>query len=105
MDRVFGSDNPAARSQACLRPVSKLGRRPPHRACSMSSKGTGTSPVSVHPNQILRLKKQLLDQATRGFENGKGDGANDREREIERLHAEIGQLIVKRDFLAERSGR
>ncbi len=26
-------------------------------------------------------------------------------REIERLHAKIGELIVERDFLARRSGR
>ena len=29
----------------------------------------------------------------------------DREREIEKLHAKIGQLTVERDFLARRSGR
>jgi hypothetical protein len=28
----------------------------------------------------------------------------DHEREIERLHAKIGQLIAERDFLAKRSG-
>jgi transposase len=59
----------------------------------------------VHPNQIYAWKKQLQDQATRAFESGNGEATADREREIERLHAKIGQLIVERDFLAKRSGR
>ena len=58
----------------------------------------------VHPNQIYTWKKQLQDQAARAFESG-GNAAADHEREIERLHAKIGELIVERDFLARRSGR
>jgi hypothetical protein len=34
-----------------------------------------------------------------------GNIAAEREREIERLHAKNGQLIVERDFLAKRSRR
>jgi transposase len=43
--------------------------------------------------------------ATDGAWNDISENGADRERELERLHAKIGQLIIERDFLAKRSGR
>ena len=59
----------------------------------------------IHPNQIYAWKKQLQDQAARAFESGRGNAAAERDREVERLHAKIRELLVERDFLARRSGR
>jgi transposase len=59
----------------------------------------------VHPTQIYAWKKQLQEQAARAFESGTGAETAQAEKQIETLHAKIGQLTVERDFLARRSGR
>jgi transposase len=51
-------------------------------------------------------KKQLQQHAARAFDPKVGEEAEAQaEREIERLHAKIGQLTVENDFFGKRFGR
>lgn len=56
----------------------------------------------VHPNQITKWKKQMLDRAREVFAKEKKtqDGPS-----IKELHAKIGQLAMENDFLASALGR
>ena len=59
----------------------------------------------VHQTMIGEWKRQALEGLVSVF-SGKAEAKEGiREEELEKLHAKIGQLVVKRDFLAKASGR
>lgn len=58
----------------------------------------------VHANQIQDWKKQLLDGAQDVF-GGHAVETQHVEREVEKLHAKVGQLTMENDFLSKVLGR
>ena len=56
-----------------------------------------------YPGQIQAWKKALAEGAAGVFSNGNEQKSKNDSALIARLHQEIGQLKVERDFLAERS--
>ena len=58
----------------------------------------------VHPNQIQEWKKKLVTSAEQVFGAGASEAA-ETEREVEKLHAKIGQLTMENDFLSRVLGR
>lgn len=59
----------------------------------------------VHQTLINTWKRQAIEGMAGVFSNKAEAAAADREGELEKLHAKIGQLVVERDFLAKASGR
>ena len=58
----------------------------------------------IHPNQITKWKKQLLNSAQEVFEKGSRNASSDNSVTIKELHAKIGKLTVENDFLSKALG-
>ena len=59
----------------------------------------------VHQTLINAWKRQAIEGMAGVFSGKAEAAAAEREAELEKLHAKIGQLVVERDFLAKASGR
>jgi transposase-like protein len=55
----------------------------------------------VHPNQVSAWKRQAQTGLGAVFERGGGSPGDDREDEVRALHAKIGELTVRNDFLSK----
>lgn len=58
---------------------------------------------SVHPNQIMNWKKQLISGLPEIFSNGKAATQKSDEELKARLYQEIGQLKVELDWLKKKA--
>ena len=65
--------------------------------------------ISSVEREMTKRTRRRIDAATKAriaLDAGVGaDAEVERAREVERLHAKIGQLTVERDFLSRGSGR
>ena len=59
----------------------------------------------VHQTLINAWKRQAIEGMAGVFAGKAEAAAAEREGELEKLHAKIGQLVVERDFSAKASGR
>ena len=59
----------------------------------------------LHPTQIAAWKREAVEKLARVFDEKGSARDQNRDAELTKLHAKIGQLIVERDFLAKAFGR
>jgi len=62
------------------------------------------SEFGVHPTQITKWKRQLLDGLPGIFSQGHGQDVRQQQALTDRLYQQIGQLKVELDWLKKKSG-
>jgi transposase len=55
----------------------------------------------LHPTQIAAWKREAVEKLALVFDEKNGVREQNRDAELTKLHAKIGQLVVERDFLSK----
>ena len=55
----------------------------------------------LHPTQIVAWKREAVEKLAEVFNEKGSEREKNRNGEITKLHAKIGQLVVERDFLSK----
>ena len=55
----------------------------------------------LHPTQIAAWKREVIEKLAQVFDEKGAERDKNRDGEITKLHAKIGQLVVERDFLSK----
>ena len=55
----------------------------------------------LHPTQIAAWKREAVQKLAKVFDEKGSAREQNRDAEVTKLHAKIGQLVVERDFLAK----
>jgi transposase len=55
----------------------------------------------LHPTQIAAWKREAVEKLARVFDEKNSTREQNRDAELTKLHAKIGQLVVERDFLSK----
>ena len=55
----------------------------------------------LHPTQIAAWKREAVEKLAKVFDDKGFEVQANRDAEVTKLHAKIGQLVVERDFLAK----
>ena len=55
----------------------------------------------LHPTQIAAWKREAVEKLAKVFDDRGAAVQANRDAEMTKLHAKIGQLVVERDFLAK----